>query len=478
LDAFLPEAIIRFTMAGDTHVWQPDDVIAGKYRLVRVLGEGGMGIVYEACHVRLRQRVAIKMLRPSLTTRYKVVVRFEREARAAAQLRGAHVAKVIDVDATPDGFPYIVMEFLEGRNLSQVLSESRSLPVHQVVGWVLETCCAIAEAHDLGIVHRDLKPSNLFLAVEAGRAVVKVLDFGISKLEDDSDDASLTTTTQGALGTPNYMSPEQVRSAKHVDARTDIWSIGVILYELLTGTLPFKGATSTAVGAAIVADAVPSLRELRSDLPAELEAIVIKALSKRVEDRFADVRSMAAALAPSGKLDAYLTSELAQLLAERSNRPPSQGDMNVNAGTGDAPTVPGWSQVTALPMGLQRRALFFLTLAAAAAMSWWFVQSRWPRGGAPEAAVAFGDSAAVVAAQASTKTAPLGSGAFVHDAPAGTATPSRVDATTSTSAASPPASAPLVVPKKTTPRPSKAAAPSADAPNAFPPATSGNPLHL
>src|SRR5262249_39773692 len=150
-----------------------------------------------------------------------------------------HAAKVIDVDATPDGIPYIVMELLEGTNLANVFIARRPLAVPQVIGWVLETCCAIAEAHDHGIVHRDVKPSNLFLATESGRSIVKVLDFGISKLSDDSD-VSLTTT-QVTLGTPHYMSPEQVRSAKEVDHRTDIWSLGVILHELLTGELPFPG---------------------------------------------------------------------------------------------------------------------------------------------------------------------------------------------------------------------------------------------
>src|SRR5258708_38622577 len=175
-----------------------------------------MGVVFEASHLRLRQRLAIKMLRADLAARYSIVVRFEREARAAARLRNAHVAKVVDVDATPDGIPYIVMEFLEGHDLAQVVASRGTLAIHEVVGWVLETCCAIGEAHDLGIVHRDLKPSNLHLTSDSGRSIVKVLDFGISKLADESD-ASLTTT-HSTLGTPNYMSPEQVRSAKQLDA--------------------------------------------------------------------------------------------------------------------------------------------------------------------------------------------------------------------------------------------------------------------
>ncbi|HEX9295290.1 MAG TPA: serine/threonine-protein kinase [Polyangiaceae bacterium] len=452
-------------MGGEPHVWQPDDVIAGKYRLVRVLGEGGMGIVYEARHLRLRQRLAIKVLRPAFTTRYNVVIRFEREARAAAQLRGAHAAKVIDVDATADGVLYIVMEFLEGRNLAEVLAERESLAIHEVVGWVLETCCAIAEAHDLGIVHRDLKPANLLLAAESGRSVVKVLDFGISKLQDESD-ASLTTT-QGALGTPNYMSPEQVRSAKHVDARTDIWSLGVILYELLTDALPFTGATPTAVAAAIVADPVPNLRALRPDVPVELEAIVMKALSKRVEDRFADVRALAAALAPWAKLDAYVAAELAQMLAGGSRRPLASGDSEVNVGMGAAPTVPGWSQITALPGRPQRWTLFFVALAAVVAFGW-FAQSRWGKGTTPDAAINANSSSSHVTS--------VGSGEAVQAPPAASAIPSSAEATPSAAAVSAPASVPRIPPKKapaTHPKP-----PAPGAPAASPPVPSTNPLHL
>jgi serine/threonine-protein kinase len=472
LDAFGAAAIIPFEMAGDPHIWQPDDVIAAKYRLVRVLGEGGMGVVYEAYHLRLRQRVAIKMLRPALATRYNVVVRFEREARAAAQLHSSHVAKVIDVDATPDGVPYIVMEFLEGRNFSQVIAEKRGMAIHDVVGWVLETCCAIAEAHDLGIIHRDLKPSNLLLAKQGDRSIVKVLDFGISKLADEND-ISLTTT-QGTLGTPNYMSPEQVRSAKHVDGRTDIWSIGVILYELLTGTLPFRGATSTAVGAAIVADPVPNMRELRPDLPPELEAVVQKALSKRVEDRFADIRALTGALAPFAKLDAYAAAEVSQMLAVASRRSSPSSEIGVAAAATSAPTVPGWSQITASPAGPQRRTLLVGALATLVAVGW-LASGLLRRTPALETSAPSGQPAAPA-------TAPVAVSAAAAepqvDLSAPRPIPSSPEATSRAAPdASPPGSAPQPAPKTTHPKP-KPTATSTGAPNATPPAPSNNPLHL
>jgi serine/threonine protein kinase len=234
---------------------RPGDTIAGKYAIVKVIGEGGMGIVYEATHLRLRRRVALKMLLPHMmATSSDTVVRFEREARAAAQLRDRHVTKVLDVDTTADGLPYLVMEYLEGHDLEAELAARGPLPIGEAVGYVLQACTAMTEAHGAGIVHRDLKPSNLFLCPEREGWTVKVLDFGISKMADDGD--ARLTGTQASVGTPLYMSPEQVRSSRSVDLRTDIWALGVILYELLAGRTPFEGST-TAAAASIVADATP-----------------------------------------------------------------------------------------------------------------------------------------------------------------------------------------------------------------------------
>jgi serine/threonine protein kinase len=219
-------------------------MLAGKYRIEHVLGEGGMGVVVAATNEALRQRVAIKLLRSGALANAKALGRFEREARAAASLRSNHVARVLDVGKLEDGRPYMVMEYLEGQDLGDVIDRVGEMPVHEAVDYVLQACEAIAEAHAAGIIHRDLKPKNLFLSRTVdGRPLVKVLDFGISKMEDAAEDMSLTRTTE-IIGSPSYMSPEQLRASKGVDVRTDIWALGVILFELLTKKLPFQALTA------------------------------------------------------------------------------------------------------------------------------------------------------------------------------------------------------------------------------------------
>jgi serine/threonine-protein kinase len=258
------------------------------------MAEGGMGQVYEAMHLRLHQRVAIKVLHPGVLADPAHAARFEQEARAAAKIESPYIAKVLDVDTSPEGLPYIVMEFLEGHDLDAELEARGHLPIPEAVAYVMEACIPVGQAHEMGIVHRDLKPSNLFLAQVRGQRTLKLLDFGISK--SPTDDAHSTSSLQ-TLGTPHYMSPEQVRHAKGVDLRADIWALGVILYELLTGDVPFPGAAS-AVIAAIAADPVPSPRVDGKGLPADLESAIMKALEKDPNKRFANVHEFARALAP------------------------------------------------------------------------------------------------------------------------------------------------------------------------------------
>ena len=280
---------------------RPGDTIAGKYKLIRTIGEGGMGVVYEASHLRLRQRLAIKVLRPDVPEFDEVVARFEREARAAAQLQSIHTARVIDVDTLPNGLPYIVLEFLDGRDLDAELAASGPMAVQDAVDIVLQVADAMSEAHALGIVHRDLKPSNLFVCrvEQRARPVVKVLDFGISKVE--SDDAKLTPTHE-YFGTPYYAAPEQLRAASAADARSDVWSLGAILFELLTGRTPFVG-TPTSVIAKVVSEPAPWPTELRPDLPRELARIAIRALQRDPQERFQNMRELALALEPFGPKD-------------------------------------------------------------------------------------------------------------------------------------------------------------------------------
>jgi eukaryotic-like serine/threonine-protein kinase len=277
------------------------DIVAGKYRVERVLGSGGMGLVLEAMHLELEQRVAIKLLLPHVAHSPESVERFLREARYAAKIKSEHVVRILDVARLDSGSPYIVMEYLDGQDLADLVSSRGPLPVPLAVDLLLQACEAIAEAHALGIVHRDLKPANLFVVERPGvGSFVKVLDFGISKdssRRGDEKRGGITTTT-AILGTPSYMSPEQMRSTRDVDGRADVWSLGAILFSLLKGEPPYQGESTADVCAKIMRDAPPPLAP--SDAPRGIAYAVERCLEKSPEKRFESVAILAASIVEFG----------------------------------------------------------------------------------------------------------------------------------------------------------------------------------
>jgi len=276
-------------------------IVAGKYRVERVIGKGGMGVVVAATHMTLGQEVALKFIDTRRESNdSEALERFVREARASVRLRSDHVAKVYDVDVLDSGEPYIVMELLLGKDLSEVRQVRGKLPPEEAVEYVLQACDALVEAHQQGIIHRDLKPQNLFITRRpSGVPLVKVLDFGISKVTGLAGAGELSITDTGAvLGSPLYMSPEQMRSSKNTDVRTDVWSLGVILFELLGGQLPFDGETVTELCLRVVQDPPASLATLSPELPQELVHVVMRCLEKERDMRFGSVADLAMALEP------------------------------------------------------------------------------------------------------------------------------------------------------------------------------------
>ena len=314
----------------------PGSIIDEKYRVERELGIGGMGFVIQAFHMGLEERVAVKMLLPDALGDAEAVARFSREAKAAARIKSEHVARVLDVSTLENGTPYIVMEYLEGSDLEQIVEARGPLSIEDAVDYVLQSCEALAEAHARGIVHRDLKPGNLHLSNRAdGSPLVKVLDFGISKVATRENDGSVTTTS-ALLGSPLYMSPEQMKATRDVDGRSDIWAMGVVLYELLTNRSPFTAPSMPQVCARVL-ETDPDPFPPEAEVPDALAAVVMRCLHKNADERFQDVGALAAALAPFAPPRSMICIER---IAKVIESPPTNTSMRLcPGGSRSAPTV-------------------------------------------------------------------------------------------------------------------------------------------
>ncbi len=310
------------------------DIVATKYRIENRIGAGAMGTVVAAHHLLLAERVAIKFLHPRSVENVEARARFIREARAANHIKNEHVVRVIDISTLESGDLYIVMEFLEGCDLAKWLQTHGPLAVDDAVDYVLQACEGLSEAHELGIVHRDLKPENLFAVQRAGAIeTIKVLDFGISKTTDGppptvdpGDTHGVTTGESSLMGSPPYMSPEQMQSSRDVDARTDIWALGIVLCELVTGRRPFDGRSPIEVYHQIMSRSMPDLGG-DGRLPAGLEAVIRTCIARDRDRRYGSIRDFAVALQPFGSADALASVERiarARPVVARSSIRPAQ----------------------------------------------------------------------------------------------------------------------------------------------------------
>ncbi len=378
---------------------EPGQILLGKYRIERVLGMGGMGVVVAATHVTLEERVAIKFLLPQALSNGEAVTRFLREARAAVRIKSEHVARVTDVGQLENGAPYMIMEYLDGADLGSVGQKRGALAVEEAVEYVLQACEALAEAHALGIVHRDLKPANLFLVRRAdGTPSVKVLDFGISKVTGmaaSGSDLGMTKTTT-VMGSPLYMSPEQMASSRDVDARTDIWALGAILYELLSGTVPFQADTITQLCVMILQQPPPLLRNVRPDAPEGLQNVIVRSLAKERDRRYTNIAEFAHALAPFAPRRARLSIERVSRVMESAGLSGSQPNLDesmppssrVDAGTGAAWGATGIEKKSGRALGIGIGAVVLVGAAVAALILTRAPSDRAPTPGTTEAKAA------------------------------------------------------------------------------------------
>lgn len=314
------------------------ETLAGKYLVDRVLGAGGMGVVVQATHMMLNTRVAMKFLLPQYAHDQRIVGRFLREARAAVSIKNRHVASVIDIGTLESGSPYIVMEYLEGSDLGDIIDREGKLDPTRAARFLLQACQGLASAHAGNVVHRDIKPGNLFVTRDVdGSEQIKILDFGISKSGQELNDL---TKTGAIMGSPTYMPPEQMRSTRNVDHRADIWSLGVVGFEMLTGRLPYEAETMTELVAQVIEHEPPRVRTVRADISEALDEAIAGALVKDVSKRYENIADFAQALAYA------LGDAAAEDAAARTHRilfgaggPQSNAEQSEKMKLGRAPTT-------------------------------------------------------------------------------------------------------------------------------------------
>lgn len=360
---------------------RPGDILAGKYRVERVLGSGGMGYVVAARHLSLDQLVALKFLRTGALDSTEATTRFLREAKAAVKLKNEHVAKVFDVGTLDTREPYMVMEYLEGSDLAALLKQRGTIPAHEAADYVLQACEALAEAHGHGIIHRDIKLANLFLTRgPTGAPLVKVLDFGVSKTNPFGESEHDMTRTSSMLGSPRFMSPEQMRDPRAVDGRTDLWSLGVCLYRMVAGRAPFDAETLGQLFTAVMHENPEPLARLCPDLPPGFANVVHRCLEKDPATRFGSAAELAYALLPFVADQARARAQADRIAAMQSAAPipmssPSLHDVSTTRPSGpptmvDTGTASPWTGAAGPPKPrMPGIAVFGISLVVAAVVT-------------------------------------------------------------------------------------------------------------